>query len=324
MHDVLVTCPPMLGQIGRFTEAAAAQGLRLHPAQVTQTLSEAELIALLPGYDGWIIGDDPATRAVFAAGRAGRLRAAVKWGIGVDNVDFAACKDLGIPITNTPGMFGAEVADVATAYVIGLARELFLIDRGVRAGGWPKPAGISLMGRQAGVVGLGDIGRNTCTRLMALGMRVTAYDPGVQGDAGIAGLARAAWPAGVEDCDFLVFTCALTPANRHMLDAAVLAACRPGVRIVNVARGPLIDEAALVAALQSGQVHSAALDVFETEPLPPDSPLRGMDRCIFGSHNGSNSVDAVIRASHAAIGRLGFFLKTNSLLEQNDHENRHL
>ncbi|MFN3614732.1 MAG: NAD(P)-dependent oxidoreductase [Rubrimonas sp.] len=308
LKDVLVTCPPMLGQIDRFMEPAAQAGLRLHPARVTQTLSEAELIALLPGHDGWIIGDDPATRAVFAAGRAGRLRAAVKWGIGVDNVDFAACADLGIPITNTPAMFGAEVADVATAYVIGLARALFLIDRGVRAGGWPKPAGISLAGRRAGVVGLGDIGRNTAVRMQALGLQVVGYDPGVEGDAGLPRLARAVWPAGVEDCDFLVFTCALNRHNFHMLDAAVLARCKPGVRIVNVARGPLIDEAALVAALRSGQVHSAALDVFETEPLPPDSPLRGMERCIFGSHNGSNSVDAVIRASHAAIGKLAGFL----------------
>ena len=308
MKDVLVTCPPMLGQIARFMEPAAALGLRLHPAKVTQTLSEGELIALLPAYDGWIIGDDPATRAVFAAGQSGRLRAAVKWGIGVDNVDFAACRDLGIPITNTPQMFGAEVADIAVAYVIGLARELFLIDRGVRAGGWPKPAGISLAGRRAGVVGLGDIGRNACARLAALGLTVVAYDPGVAGDAGIAGLERAIWPAGVEALDFLVFTCALTPANRHMLNAAVLAAAKPGIRVVNVARGPLIDEAALIAALEAGHVHSAALDVFEVEPLPADSPLRAMDRCIFGTHNGSNTVDGVIRASHAAIGKLAGFL----------------
>lgn len=308
MKDVLVTCPPMLGQLDRFMDMAAEQGLRLHPARVTQILSEDELKDLLPGYDGWIIGDDPATRAVFEAGQAGRLTAAVKWGIGVDNVDFAACKDLGIPITNTPQMFGTEVADVATAYVIGLARQLFVIDRGVRAGGWPKPAGISLGGKRAGVVGLGDIGRSTAARLQALGMQVVAYDPGVGGDAGLAGLERAAWPEGVESLDFLVFTCALNAHNHHMLNAEVLAAAKPGIRIVNVARGPLIDEPALIAALQSGQVHSAALDVFEVEPLPEDSPLRAMERCIFGTHNGSNTVDAVIRASHEAIGHLAGFL----------------
>ncbi|MCC5972387.1 MAG: phosphoglycerate dehydrogenase [Pararhodobacter sp.] len=298
----------MLGQFDRFVEFAAERGLKLHAAKVTQTLSEDELCALLPGYDGWIIGDDPATRRVFATASKGRLRAAVKWGIGVDNVDFVACKDLGIPITNTPMMFGTEVADIATAYVIGLARELFLIDRGVRAGGWPKPAGISLADRRVGVVGLGDIGRNVASRLQALGMVVVAYDPGVEGDAGLTGLERAAWPEAVEDLDFLVFTCALNKHNYHMLDAAVLARCKPGVRVVNVARGPLIDEAALLEALQSGHAHSAALDVFEVEPLPIESPLRNMDRCIFGSHNGSNTVDAVIRASHEATEKLAEFL----------------
>lgn len=308
MKDVLVTCPPMLGQIDLFMDYAAERGLKLHPAKVTQILSEDELKALLPTYDGWIIGDDPATRAVFEAGQTGRLTAAVKWGIGVDNVDFAACRDLGLPIDNTPMMFGAEVADVGVGYVIGLARELFLIDRGVRGGGWPKPAGISLAGKRAGVVGLGDIGRNLCTRLQALGMQVVAYDPGVEGDAGIAGLERAAWPEAVGELDFLVFTCALNAHNRHMLNAEVLAKAKPGIRVVNVARGPLIDEAALIAALQSGQVHSAALDVFEVEPLPADSPLRSMERCIFGTHNGSNTVDAVIRASHEAITKLAGFL----------------
>ncbi|WP_425443246.1 NAD(P)-dependent oxidoreductase [Thalassovita taeanensis] len=298
----------MLGQFDLFVDYAAERGLRLHRANVTQVMTEDELCAQLPQYDGWIIGDDPATRRVFETAQGGRLTAAVKWGIGVDNVDFAACKDLGLPIINTPMMFGAEVADVATGFVIGLARELFLIDRGVRAGGWPKPAGISLTGKRAGVIGLGDIGRNTVQRLQALGLTVVAYDPGVEGDAGFEGLERAAWPEAVEGLDFLVFTCALNTQNFHMLNAGVLAACKPGLRVVNVARGPLIDEAALIEALQSGRVHSAALDVFEIEPLSMDSPLRGMERCIFGSHNGSNTVDAVIRASHEAIRRLaGFF-----------------
>jgi len=305
---VLVTCPPMLGQIAAFHGPAAALGLELVPAQVTQIMTEPELIAALPEYDGWIIGDDPATAAVFEAARAGRLRAAVKWGIGVDNVDFAACGRLGIPIVNTPGMFGAEVADVALGYVIGLARHLFEIDSGVRAGGWPKPAGISLAGRRAVVAGLGDIGRSVAARLMALGMEVTACDPGVQGDAGLPGLSRAAWPEGLEQADIVVLTCALTASSRHMVNAETLARMKPGVRLVNVARGPLIDEPALVAALRAGHVHSAALDVFETEPLPMDSPLRTLP-CVLGTHNGSNTVDAVHRASGEAMERLAGFLQ---------------
>lgn len=306
---ILVTCPPMLGMIDEFIGPAREQGFELVPARVTQVLSEEELIALVPQHDGWIIGDDPATRRVFEAAKAGRLKAAVKWGIGVDNVDFAACKDLGIPIINTPQMFGAEVADVALGLLIGLARHLFEIDRGVHAGQWPKPPGMSLAGKTVGLVGLGDIGRALAVRLRACDMNVIAYDPGVQGDAGVAGVQRAAWPERVAEADFLAFTCSLNAHNRHMLDAAVLAQCKPGVRVVNVARGPLIDEPALVAALQSGHVASAALDVFEVEPLPADSPLRALPHCIFGSHNGSNTRDAVRRASHEAMKRLFGFLR---------------
>ena len=111
------------------------------------------------------------------------------------------------------------------------------------------------------------------------------------------------------EADFLAFTCALTPANRHMLNAETLAKAKDGLRLVNVARGPLIDEPELIAALQSGKVYSAALDVFEVEPLHATSPLRSLDRCIFGSHNGSNTIDAVERASLRAIELMAGFLK---------------
>ena len=300
---VLVTCPPMLGMIEEFRPLFEARGVEVTPAKVVQTLSQDELCALLPQFDGWIIGDDPATRRVFEAGKAGRLKAAVKWGIGVDNVDFAACKDLGIPITNCPNMFGAEVADVGMSYLAALARETFAIDRGVREGRWPKPRGLSLSGRTLGLIGLGDIGRNLARRALAADMKVVAYDPFYAGPLQ-DGIERASWPERVGEADFLGFTCALTKANTHMLDAGVLAQCKDGVRITNVARGPLIDEQALIAAMRSGKVHSVALDVFEVEPLPAESPLRGMPNTIFGSHNGSNTVDGVVRCSRFAIDTL--------------------
>jgi D-3-phosphoglycerate dehydrogenase len=293
----------MLGMIDEFRPLFEARGVEVVPAKVVQTLSQDELCELLPGFDGWIIGDDPATRRVFQAGVAGRLRAAVKWGIGVDNVDFAACKDLGIPITNCPNMFGAEVADVAMSYVSALARETFVIDRGVRQGVWPKPRGISLAGRTMALAGLGDIGRHVARRAKAADLRVVAYDPFYTGPVP-DGVERAAWPDRLEEADFIVLTCALTDSSRHMLSADTLVRARRGVRVVNVARGPLIDEAALAAALASGHVHSAGLDVFEVEPLPADSPLRAFPQTIFGSHNGSNTEDAVRRCSHLAVGTL--------------------
>lgn len=308
-HRVLVTCPPMLGMLEAFVAPARELGLELVPAAVTQTLSEAELIELLPQFDGWIIGDDPATQQVFEAGQRGSLKAAVKWGIGVDNVDFKACGALGIPITNTPGMFGGEVADVAVGYVIALARHTVEIDRGVRGGSWPKPRGLSLAGRTVAVVGYGDIGRNTARRLLAADMAVIAYDPFVDANSLEAGVSLAPWPERLAEADFVVVNCALTASSHHLLNAEAFAAMKPGVRLVNVGRGPVIDEQALIAALASGQVHSAALDVFEQEPLPLDSPLRSHPACIFGSHNASNTVDGVERTSQKAIQLLADFLQ---------------
>ncbi|MBW4697539.1 MAG: phosphoglycerate dehydrogenase [Aphanocapsa lilacina HA4352-LM1] len=305
---VLVTCPPMLRRIEHFKDHFEKSGTEVHCPPVVQTLSVAELIELLPGFDGWIIGDDPATRKVFEAGVRGRLKAAVKWGVGVDNVDFVAARDLGIPIANTPAMFGAEVADVAVSYVTALARETFYIDREVRAGGWPKPCGISLMGKTVALVGFGDIGKATARRLAAAEMRIIAYDPRYAPVPGLEEVEPAVWPERLEETDFIVFTCALTPENRHMLGVETFGLTKPGVRVVNVARGPLIDEQALIAALASGRVHSAALDVFEVEPLAADSPLRAHERCIFGSHNASNTADAVDRASFKAMALLFGFL----------------
>lgn len=286
---------------GKFEEL----GWNVHVPEFQQVLSEEELIALVPSFDGWIIGDDPASRRVVAAGAEGKLKAAVKWGVGVDNVDFEAFAQHGLPVSNTPGMFGQEVADVALGYVVGLARQTFEIDRGVRAGGWPKPTGISLAGKTAVLVGFGDIGRNVAKRLIACDMHVVVCDPAVDAqDIARAGVSGGSWPESLPEADFVVFTCALTASNRHMLNDRALGMCKAGLRVVNVARGPLIDEEALCAAQQRGVVKACALDVFEVEPLAVDHPLRDFSSNIFGSHNASNTVDAVRRTSLIAIDRL--------------------
>ena len=307
---VFVTCPPMLGLIEEFAADFAAKGLECVPGKVTQVKTVSELIAEVPLYDAWIIGDDPATRAVVEAGVKGKLRAAVKWGVGVDNVDFGAFRDFGVPVENTPGVFGGEVADVALTYALGLARETYRIDREIRLNNaWPKPAGISMAGRTVAVVGFGDIGRQTAKRILACGANVIAYDPMFRPADGVP-VEQEVWPNRIGEADFVIFTCPLNAGTRHMFNDALLAKLKPGVRVVNVSRGPVIEERALLKGLESGIVHSAALDVFEVEPLAADSPLRRYDKCIFGSHNGSNSVDAVRRVSRLAIEKIDRLLKT--------------
>lgn len=310
MKRVLVTCPPMLGLFDEFVEPAKKLGIELVAAKTTQVLSEEELIELLPMYDGWIIGDDPATKQVFQAAVEGNLTAAVKWGIGVDNVDFEACKELNIPIINTPNMFGGEVADVGMSMMLALARQTHFIDREIRQNNtWPKPAGMSVSGKHIGVVGFGDIGESFVKRLSGFDVTATVYDPAVSGNKGYDFVKRASYPEGIEECDFLVFTCALNKHNFHMLDACVIDKMKTGSMVVNVARGPLIDESALIAALQAGHIAAAGLDVFEEEPLPNVSEFREMQQCIFGSHNGSNTKEGVRRATYKAIEEMAKFLK---------------
>lgn len=299
----------MINNIDSLRHLFEGNGIQTVCPDVAQTLSEEQLVRLVPQFDGWIIGDDPATRRVFEAGKKGSLKAAVKWGVGVDNVDFAAARDLGIPVANTPNMFGDEVADVAMLYVTALAREAFLIDREVRAGRWPKPTGLSLAGKTVGLIGFGNIGKATAKRLSAAGMRIIVYDPAIESADQVSPLGLANWPERVGECDFLVLTCALHDGNRHMLNADVFTRLKEGVRIVNVARGALISETDLIDAMQRGIVSSAALDVFEAEPLPLSSPLRRCERCVFGSHNASNTKEAVMRASTRAVELLLGFLR---------------
>lgn len=307
-YKVLVTCPPMLRQIDLFREKFAELDMDITTPDVVQTLSVEELKTIVPLHDGWIIGDDPANSDVFQAGKAGKLKVAVKWGIGVDNVDFAACESLGIPITNTPGMFGAEVADLAMCYMLGLARDAFFIDREVRAGKWPKPAGITLREKTVGVVGLGDIGKNIAKRANAHDLNIIGWDPHAKKLSDYIEL-KNDWPTGIEKCDFIIFACALTEKTQHMFNYSILEKLKPGVRVVNVSRGPLISETALLDGLTSGIIKSAALDVFEDEPLKQSHPILAHDFCILGSHNASNTTDAVIRASDTAIELLLGMLK---------------
>ncbi len=298
---VLVTCPPMLGMFERFRADFERHSIEPVAAVVTQTLSEDELIDALPDFDGWIIGDDPATARVLEAGAAGKLRALVKWGVGVDNVDFAAAKKLGMPATNTPGVFGREVADLAVNYVGGLARHSFRIDREIREGNaWPKYPGCSLAGKTVALVGFGDIGRNIARRLLAAEMKLRVYDPFYSPIEGVDAEVLE-WPQGLDEADFVVFSAPLNPSTHHLLSRAIVQDLKDGVRIVNVGRGPVIEEQALVEGLKSGKIHSVALDVFEDEPLAADNPLRAWPDNIFGSHNGSNTIEAVERVSRTAI-----------------------
>jgi len=308
MIKVLISCPPMVKQRESFKDAFSKLGIEPTWANVVQQYTETELIKILPEFDGWIIGDDPCTRDVLLAGKKGKLRALVKWGIGVDNVDFAACSELGIPVENTPNMFGDEVADLAMAYITNLSRLVIDVHVGVKKKDWLKPVGSSLKGKKIGIIGLGDIGMNIVERVAAAKMNIFAYDPFYKLSKNVNNFELLIWPRKIEEFDYLVIACSLTKENKHMINQEIISKLKKGVKIVNVSRGPLIDESALSEGLESGIISGAALDVYENEPLNDNSPLRGFEQIIFGTHNGSNTFEAVQRTSHLAISKISSFL----------------
>jgi D-3-phosphoglycerate dehydrogenase len=301
---VLLTCPPALATAGEYIERLGEHGIEVVCAEVVQSLSEDDLIRVIGEFDGLVAGDDPLTARVMDHAR--RMRVIARWGVGMDNVDLAAAQALGIRVVNTPGVFADEVADIAIGYVILLARQLHRIDAAVRAGQWAKPAGNSLAGRALGIVGLGSIGRAVARRAIAMSMAVAGSDvsPAAAAAAERDGVAVVDLDALFARSEVLVLCSSLTTDNRHLIDRAVIDRMPGGAWLINVARGGLVDESALVDALVDGRIGRAALDVFEVEPLPAESRLRAFDQVILGSHNASNTGEAVRRVNAMVIENL--------------------
>jgi D-3-phosphoglycerate dehydrogenase len=301
---VLITSRQLQKTIDRYRDLLARHRVEVELPEFEQQLREADLLQIIDRFDGVIAGDDEFTTRVLEKGK--RLRTIAKWGVGIDAIDVEAARRLGIHISNTPNAFADEVADVVMGYVILLARQLHRMDAAVRDGRWVKIQGTSLRGKTLGVIGVGSIGRAVVQRAAAAGMVVLGHDqvPPPATFVQQTGLRLVSWEQLLPAVEFLSLNCNLTPANRHLLDDQAFARMKRGVYLVNTARGSLIDEAALAAALRAGKVAGAALDVFESEPLPPESPLRQFDQCIFGTHNSSNTLEAVLRVNELALQNL--------------------
>lgn len=303
---ILITCPPMIMTLDHCQERFAAEQLDVVVPKIQQQLSEAELCEIIADFEGVIAGDDPFTATVLEIGRKGRLRALAKWGIGIDAIDLEAARQLGIFTSNTPNVFGEEVGDIALGYTILLARQLHRIDAAVRQGTWLKIQGTSLRGKVAGIIGTGSIGKAIARRFHLVGMELLGYDihPIDPTFCQETNLQPVELELLLQRADCIVLACNLTPENYHLLDEAAFSQMQPGVWIVNVARGALIKEMALISALKEGKVAAAALDVFETEPVSLNNPLLQLDQVILGSHNSSNTLEAVLRVNQLAIDNL--------------------
>lgn len=294
MPQVLVSNIMMLNERDRFDAELRSRGFEPIWPEVSQFMDEAQCMGYAGQIDGWLAGDDRVTRAVMEAALP-RLKVIAKWGTGLDSIDLVAAKELGLPVLNSPGAFAHAVGECAIGYMLMLMRDLGLIDRQIRAGHWPKPRGVSPRGKTMGVIGFGAIGQCIGRLASGLGMEVIFADPFMGDPIDMGG--KDATPTELadlaKDADVVAIACSLTAENHHMIDGAFLEAMKPDAFLINVARGPLVQEAALVTALNAGKLAGVALDVFEDEPLFPDSPLRQFDRVILGSHNCNNEISAV-------------------------------
>jgi glyoxylate reductase len=238
--------------------------------------------------------------------RAPRLRAISSCSVGLDHVDLAAASARRIPVGHTPGVLTDTTAELAIALLFAAARRVVEGDRYVRAGQWREWSPELLLGRDLagatlGVIGLGAIGRAVALRARALGMRVVGWN---RTPRPVEGVELVALPELLARADFVSVHVALTPDTRGLLDAAALARMRSGAVLVNVARGGIVDETALAAALASGRLAAAALDVFAREPLPAESPLLAAPNLVLTPHIGSASVRTRTRMADLAVANL--------------------
>src|SRR3984893_13306069 len=226
-----------------------------------------------------------------------RCKAIGRFGLGVDNIDVVAAAECGIVVTYVPDYCMREVSDHAMALLLALARKVVLSNNLVQAGRWEVPAVVPirrLEGQVLGLVGFGNIPRQLAPKAQAFGLRVITHDPYVAPDALVAaGVAGVSFDDLLARSDFVSIHAPFLPATRGLFNAAAFARMRPGAVLINTARGPLVDEAALIAALDSGQLGGAALDVVTTEPPAKDSPLIGRDNVLLTPHTAFYSVEAL-------------------------------
>jgi phosphoglycerate dehydrogenase-like enzyme len=263
----------------------------------TQTLSEDELSELLPHYDGWIIGDDPATRRVFEAGQTGRLRAAVKWGIGVDKIDLIAAKERNVLVSITSGATSIPVSEHTLLLMLAVSRRLPLAHRSLGQGQWIaadlRTVCSKLDGKTVGLFGFGGIAQNVAKRLTGFDVEVI-YHTRNRVAPEIENKLQARYvdfDTLVANSDILSLHAPLSPQTHHRFNADIFANMKHGAILINTARGELIDEPALIRALQQGQLSGAGLDTFEAEPPSANNPLFHMDQVVATPHSAGGVYD---------------------------------
>jgi len=279
-------------------------------------LSEEELAGIVAEHDGMIVRSGVQVSAK-VLDQPGRLKAVARAGVGVDNIDLEAATAHGILVMNTAEANMLSAAEHTFAMMIGLARHIGPAYRKMAEGGWDRSSfmGSQLSGHTLGIVGFGRIGRTLAERALAFGMQVKAYDPFYAEKTALDGRVRMSsdFEAMLPEVDFISFHVPLNDKTRGMLGRQTFPLCREGVRVINVSRGGVVDEEALLEAIESGQCGGAALDVFTEEPPPEASPLRGHPKILTTPHLGASTREAQRAVSIDAAKALLDYLRGDGI-----------
>lgn len=305
MPTILFTAPYMIPFVERFRPVFDHYGIDLIVPNVQERMEEADILAYAGQFDGAICGDDRYTpRALEAC--APRLKIISKWGTGIDSIHAETCARLGIKIGRTPNAFTTPVADSVLGYMLAFVRRQPWMDAAIKRGEWEKIPGKTLSECTLGIIGVGAIGKAVTRRAKAFGMTVLGTDIVEIDHVFITetGIEMTTLDDLLARADFVSINCDLNPTSQHLINARTLALMKPTAVLINTARGPIVKETDLVAALQSGQLGGAALDVFEDEPLPHSSPLMTMDNVMLAPHNANSSPAAWERVHWNTIKNL--------------------
>jgi D-3-phosphoglycerate dehydrogenase len=300
-----MTAPYMLPLVDRFKPVLDKYGIELIVADVQERMEEEDLLRYAGQFDGTICGDDKYTPRVIEA-CAPRLKVISKWGTGVDSISAEACSKFGVKLGRTPNAFTTPVTDSVLGYLLAFVRRQPWLDAAMKRGVWDKLPGKTLSEGTLGIIGVGTIGKTVTRRACAFGMKVLGTDIVEIDHVFITetGIQMTPLDELLTQSDFVSLNCDLNPTSHHLINAKTLAKMKSTAVLINTARGPIVDEKALIAALQSGQIGGAALDVFESEPLPKDSSLLKMDNVMLAPHNANSSPAAWERVHWNTIRNL--------------------
>lgn len=304
-YTVLFTAPYMIPFVDRFKPVFDKYNIELIVPDVRERMEEEDLLKYAGQFDGAICGDDRYTARVIEA-CAPRLKVISKWGTGIDSLDASACLSHSVKIGRTPNAFTTPVADTVLGYMLAFARRQPWMDAEMKRGKWEKIPGKTLSECTLGVIGVGNIGKAVTRRARAFGMKVYGNDIVDIDHVFITetGIEMTALHFLLSNSDFVSINCDLNPTSRHLMNADTFALMKPTAVLINAARGPIVEEKALIEALQSKRLAGAALDVFEVEPLPLDSPLMKMDNVMLAPHNSNSSPAAWERVHWNTIKNL--------------------